>query len=157
MMDEIWKTIKDFPRYEISNLGRVRSWKGRGYLVRKLYYDKLSGYVHLGLFKNSMETKKYVHILVLEAFVGDYQPSSETKWKDGDRTNNELKNLMWIARTKNPHRRKLTDEDVLNVKKLLHLGVKRRLIADKLGVTYQAIRDIDSGKCWFHIKHCPTN
>ena len=152
MTNEIWKTIRGFLSYDVSTLGRVRSWKGEGYLTRKLFHDKSSGRTHLGLFKDCIETKKDVHILVLEAFRGKRPKGYEAKWKDGDRTNNELENLTWIKRLKNPHRRKLTDEDVLIVKELLHLGVKRSPIADKLKVTYQAIRDIDSGKTWSHIK-----
>lgn len=154
--NEIWKSIKGFSQYEVSNMGRIRSWKGEGFLIRKPFRDKKSGRTQIGLYKNCIETNKDINILVLEAFIGKRQRGYETKWKDGDRTNNKLENLAWVKRLKNPHRRKLTDKDVLFVKELLHLGMKRSPIAKKFKVTYQAIRDIESGKTWSHIKFHPS-
>ena len=50
---EIWKTIKDFPRYEVSNKGEVRNKKtGR---ILKQSYNR--GYKHFVLLKIVKITK----------------------------------------------------------------------------------------------------
>lgn len=34
-MQEVWKIINDFEDYEISNLGRVKSFKGKDNIIKK--------------------------------------------------------------------------------------------------------------------------
>ena len=89
---EIWKTIKDYPNYEISTLGNVRSkavlltpqWAGRGYKIVRLYKE------------GSRWKQFYVHRLLAEAFL----PKDETRlWVDHiDRCfhNNTIDNLRWV-------------------------------------------------------------
>ena len=65
-MEEIWKIIKEFPNYEVSNLGRIKN-------IRK---DKLmtisvrkNGYCVVKLSDNGTAKECKVHRLVAKAFV----------------------------------------------------------------------------------------
>ena len=74
--NEQWKPIKGFPRYQISNLGRVKSFTSPKYpqgRIMKLHTDK-NGYMLLALAagKDRGENKshtKQVHRLVANAFL----------------------------------------------------------------------------------------
>lgn len=96
---EIWKPIKGFEEvYEISTLGRVRNinWRGQGYRLVKLHHDK-DGYLRVGLCVNNRKYMKYVHRLVVEAFVDNPHCKSFVNHKDEVRDNNVVDNLEWVT------------------------------------------------------------
>ena len=64
-MKEIYKTIKHFPNYLISNLGNVLNKKSGKFLLPGLDKD---GYEVVVLSKNGETTTKKVHRLVAKAF-----------------------------------------------------------------------------------------
>ena len=47
---------------------------------------------------------------------------------------------------------KLTDEDVLEIKRLLLRGFKQQVIADLFGVKIQTINHISTRKRWSHVR-----
>lgn len=47
---------------------------------------------------------------------------------------------------------KLTEEQVIEIKKQLASGLLPKQVADKLGLSYHSIKDIHRGKTWKHIK-----
>jgi FixJ family two-component response regulator len=47
---------------------------------------------------------------------------------------------------------KLTDEQVVEIKKQLASGCLPKQVADKLELSYYSIKDIHRGKTWKHIK-----
>jgi len=53
------------------------------------------GYRVVRLFKDGRYKCKYIHRLVLEAFVGPAEPGHQGRHLDGTRTNNHLSNLAW--------------------------------------------------------------
>jgi len=107
-MEEVWKPIEDYPGYEVSNIGRVRSWLGRGRygkrlqvpLVRSLYKCK-EGYWILTLHRCGVRHVYRVHQLVIEAFRGKTPKGMETRHFDGDKDNNNLVNLIYGTRSQN--------------------------------------------------------
>ena len=93
-----WKTIKDFPRYEVSDFGEVRNRQTmrrlRPWLV--LSHSKPGdGYPTVRLWPGPHT--KLVHVLVLEAFVGGRPADLIANHKDGNKSNNRVRNLEWTT------------------------------------------------------------
>jgi len=93
-MQEIWNLIKDFENYEISNFGRVRSFKRykNGKILN--YYINSNGYHFLKLYLNGTPNNKRIHRLVLETFNPiDNMNNFDVNHKDGNKENNYIENL----------------------------------------------------------------
>lgn len=109
-MTERWKPIPGFERYQVSDLGRVRSKKKNGFKILKLtvyrnfrptglFGPPPSGkitHLSVGLSSSDGWQKKFqVHRLVLFVFVGPCPANMEGCHNDGDASNNRLSNLRW--------------------------------------------------------------
>lgn len=108
-MEEIWKEIKDYPNYEVSNFGRVRTLKYFSNVTKK-YYDRIlvlkqktsyCGYNHVGLSNKDGRKTKVVHKLVAKAFIPNPNNLREINHKDGNKQNNSVTNLEWCSRSDN--------------------------------------------------------
>lgn len=98
--DEIWKPVVGFEGYEVSTLGRVRSFRnrhGRRAEPRLLKPGAMSkGYLLVVLRDGENSHSRCVHRLVLEAFIGPRPPGVEARHvNDRDPNNNCLSNLVW--------------------------------------------------------------
>jgi hypothetical protein len=102
-MDEIWLPIPGYEsRYEVSNLGRIRSFvtgtgsKGAVHYLRHDTSDR-RGYRRVTLCVNRKTKKMLVHRLVASLFVGP-APSDEhaVNHIDFDPANNRFDNLEWL-------------------------------------------------------------
>lgn len=100
-MKEEWREIKGFEgRYEVSNLGQVRSriTMRNGRKVLKEYHHILKHSVSRGYHRvclidaNGGRNMKSIHRLVAFAFLGDCT-ELEINHKDGDKSNNTVQNL----------------------------------------------------------------
>lgn len=82
-------------RYEVSNRGRVRSLAYRGHNGQSLMKvaKNYAGYLVVSLGKERKQFR--VHVLVLEAFVGERPPGYHGCHRDGNRGNSCLENLRW--------------------------------------------------------------
>ena len=92
MMEEIWKDVKGFEgRYQVSNLGRVRSldWHGHKGRMLKLKINKMWGYYRLNLAHADGYIKSVsVHRLVAMAFIPNPDNLPEVNHKDENKLNN---------------------------------------------------------------------
>lgn len=108
-MAENWKTVPGYDMYEVSDQGRVRSWKrhrglpGRRREPRMLKPQSANsgGYPMVSLWKNAKPVSCYVHTLVLTLFVGVCPLGLECCHGDGNSANNRLSNLRWDTRSAN--------------------------------------------------------
>lgn len=110
---ENWKDIEDFPGYQISDCGRVRShnkvtfskrhgarkWADR---VIKLHGNAKDGRLRVIIWKDGKAVTLLVHRIEAIAFLGKPQNESMTvNHKDGNPRNNDISNLEWVTRTEN--------------------------------------------------------
>lgn len=169
-MEEVWVNIKDFPDYQISNFGRVKSFKiNKNGIILDQFSDK-NGYLIICLYENNNKKIKKIHRLVLESFIPILNLDSfECNHKDGNKKNNLLSNLEWCNRSENMNhafqtglqsligekntQSKLKNNEIIEIKKfLLSSKLKNNEIAKKFKVSPSTISDIKMGRTWQHIK-----
>lgn len=101
-MTEEWQAISGYEdRYEVSNLGRVRSlarhdsnkhyWPSK---IRKLKVRD-NGYLEIGLCANGNISHRLVHALVAESFISNPHNYPLVRHKDNNKANNAVNNLAW--------------------------------------------------------------
>ena len=98
---EIWKDVVGYEGlYQVSNLGRVKSFK---YLKEKILKPshKDNGYLFITLCKNGVMKRYYIHRLVASAFIPNPQNKPTVNHIDCDRTNNCVENLEWNTYAEN--------------------------------------------------------
>jgi hypothetical protein len=98
---EIWKDIPGYENYQVSNLGRIKSfWSGKEIILK----NNLSrGYYIVGLYKNTKKINLKVHQLVAICFL-DHIPNGHKNVIDhinGIQTDNRLENLRIITHREN--------------------------------------------------------
>lgn len=108
---EQWRKIPGVDeRYEVSDLGRVRSHANGGPWGKKCRQEPMvlkacistSGYPSVNLPNGPSKWKVfYVHRLVALAFLGPPKPGQEVAHNDGSRTNCAASNLRWATRAEN--------------------------------------------------------
>lgn len=97
-MKETYRTINEFPNYEVSNLGNVRN-KKRNEI--KVPGTDGKGYLKVDLYKKSKRTTKRVHILVADAFLPKDPHRKDINHKDGNKKNNNVTNLQRCTKSEN--------------------------------------------------------
>ena len=163
---EVWRTIDNFPMYEVSNKGRVRSWKnnkwGRSQKPRLLKLARnAKGYPRVQLTRVDGKKKSwFVHKAVLTAFVGPRPFGMQCCHGDGNPQNNCIENLRYDT-IKNNHldkkihgthlegdshgMSKLTSSDVLAIVKDSRT---QRVIAAEYGVSQSQVNAMKTGRTW---------
>lgn len=137
------KTIPHYPKYEITQRGEVfrkgkdtpLSWvdNGKGYKSVKLYNsDRPKGRLCL------------VHRLVMSTWSPEGGEGKDVNHLDGDKANNSLDNLQWVTKSENTRhahrtglfasRRKLTEDDVHEIRRRLAEGEVVKVLAGEFSV-----------------------
>lgn len=106
MQTEEWKVIPDYPMYEVSNLGRIRSYYNAGHgkrIISKLLHNKIDrmGYSFIHLKNTKGRKPLRIHRLVAEAFVPNVNSLPEVNHIDENKQNNTASNLEWCSRLYN--------------------------------------------------------
>lgn len=92
-MTETWKRSPSFPDYEVSNLGRVRSYKRSGGPKVLKPKPDARGCIKTMLTRDGKRCGVYVHRLVAETFLGPCLDGRKVHHLDGNRSNNRADNL----------------------------------------------------------------
>lgn len=167
---EEWRAVVGATGYEVSDHGRVRSLprvtcdgkRLRGQMRKAMLH--WSGHVYVAIWINGKGRNRYIHGLVLEAFVGPCPPGEECRHLNGVANDNTLKNLAWGTHSENmrdrtPHgtdnrgsrqgRSRLTNFQVQAMRALLMLGAKGRTLARIFGVHEVTVSNIKRGATWW--------
>jgi|GEM_PF-1747573 len=108
---EIWKSIKNHPNYEISNLGRVKSLNYKNTNKEHILKLKITrGYQYVSLNGKN----HYVHRLVCSAFYGE--SNLQCDHLNENKLDNRLENLRWLDRHNNFCRSHSTPVILTNIK-----------------------------------------
>jgi len=174
IIGEKWKIlaiegISDSEKYEISNYGRIKSFKVEKKHGTIINGSTLKGYKILNIkLQNEKRTTKYIHKLVAELFIPkDNEMQEYVIHLDFDKSNNHIDNLRWVTKDTmfahqkiNPNYKrgtinysKLTETDVMRLKKKLKRG-KNKLykLAKEFGITHTQLNRIRRGENWGHVK-----
>ena len=122
MLSETWLPAIGYPGYQVSDLGRVRSHKGKSVFLLTEKYSA-AGRAQVRLYTKDGRKTIQVSVLIAEAFLG---PKPEGLWclhRDDDKRNNCVSNLYWGTPSDNSNdayangrrvgpKRKLTDDQV---------------------------------------------
>lgn len=125
---EEWKVIKDYPMYEVSSEGRIRSYyngsHGRRIIpkILSLKTDRI-GYTFIHLKNESGRKPLRVHRLVAEAFIPNPNNLPEVNHKDENKSNNSVYNLEWCKRLYNVRYSKVWESNERAVLQYTETGI----------------------------------
>jgi hypothetical protein len=95
---EVYKNIKEFENYSVSNFGNVKNIiTGR---LLKLRIGR-HGYCRVNLYKDGIRKTMEIHKLVAEAFLENPQKKRCVDHINNDRTNNKVDNLRFATHSEN--------------------------------------------------------
>lgn len=139
MTEEIWKDIEGYEgKYQVSNLGNIRSLNYNHTKIRKLYIDE-NGYKKITLSKNCKLKTLKVHRLVAQAFISNHNNYTEVNHIDENPSNNCVENLEWCTRSYNVNYGKRTDKQ----KKYLCKSINQYSKDGEFIKRWDCIRDIE--------------
>ena len=107
-MEEIWKDIAGYEgKYQVSNLGRVRSLprtfldvNGRRQIFKGCVLKRIlrkNGYMVVTFYGSGKFHQMMIHRLVAGAFIPNPNNLPMINHKDEDKTNNHVDNLEWCS------------------------------------------------------------
>lgn len=169
----VYKEAVGFPSYRIGSDGTVWSNRvsSRGWRQLSPTEDR-HGYLYVSFRRNGETHRKYVHHLVLEAFVGERPPGADgCHYPDHNPQNNTPENLQWGSRLDNVHQciehgrwmrgtktpiAKLDAEKVRLIRLLQERYPQKKIgvqsfLARWFSVSGPAISDIVRGATWRHV------
>lgn len=97
-MEEIYKVIQEFDKYEVSNTGNIRNVASHKILIP---WTNNKGYLVVGLRKNGKTYRVTVHRLVAQAFIPNPNNYPQVNHIDENKSNNNVINLEWCTNLEN--------------------------------------------------------
>lgn len=155
-MIEEWRSVTGWDGlYEVSSMGRVR----RGLRILSPRVDKVRRQ-RVSLCRNAKAVDRFIHTLVLEAFIGKRPAGFDCCHNDGNPSNNELTNLRWDTKKanqadrvkhgtmsfgeKNPASKLTADQ----VERIRIDSRSQSAIAKEYGIVQQTVSKIKNGHMW---------
>lgn len=162
-----YRLVPGFPRNRVGDDGSVwgRGRHGTGEWRRLKPSPTPKGYLFVCMWSGPKKFTKYVHRVVLEAFVGPCPPGMECLHGDDDKSNNRLGNLRWGTHQENAadtarggklrgHKSysKLTAEKVYEMRCLYATGDYTYAdLGEMFGVVYQTVHMVVKRATWKHV------
>ena len=165
MTEEIWRDIEGYEgHYQVSNFGRVKSFKQKTPRILKPTHDK-DGYLYVGLWRENKCQNGRVHRLVAQAFIPNPEGKPVTNHKDGNPQNNHVDNLEWATISENTqhaydmglhgtgedcYQARLSNEQVRYIRENPD-NLTCRALAKMFGVNHVTISEAQLGKTYRHV------
>lgn len=174
---EVWKSVYGYEGvYEVSNMGRVRR-VGGNILAQG---NSSAGRKSVTLCRGGVKKQHLVQKLVCEAFHGPRPLGKHVAHWDGDKDNNDAKNLRWATPIENEmdkrrHGRvpfgkrngkytkpektprgerhgcaKLSEMQVWQIRRLWELGLGAHRLSEVFDMSKTAVTKIIKGETWRH-------
>ncbi|HZL00473.1 MAG TPA: HNH endonuclease [Caulobacteraceae bacterium] len=155
-MVEAWREYPIDPRYEVSDMGRVRR---KGASPRRPHHAAGNYPKIVFSMPGSKPIGRHVHTMVLETFIGPRPPGAQASHINGAAGDARLVNLAWetisennrrkdghgTTAWRNIHHSRLTPTDVAAIRTSVE---KTKVLAAQYGVTMQHINLIRRGGSW---------
>lgn len=157
-----YRDIPEFPGYRVGSDGTVWSSRMRGWRRLKPTPNH-KGYLMVTLRAAGTGLHRFVHVLVLTAFVGPRPEGHESAHGSGGKTDNSVGNLRWATPQENHQDREsmgtvlrgedhpntsLTAEQVGVIRGLIAGGMRQKDVARRFGVSRRSIWDIIHNRRW---------
>ena len=160
---DIWKEIVGYPNYQVSNSGKIKSICYNK--ERMLKPQNMNGYLRVGLSKNGKVNLFLIHRLVAITFLENIKNSDFINHKNGIKSDNRVENLEWCNASENlnhalvnnlrimpkginHHKAKLTEEQILEIRKS---NLSQTELALMYNVKQPLISSIINKKKWKHL------
>jgi len=173
-MDDHYRPVEGYPGYRVSRTGEVQScWSRHARPVRLTEtwlplkpIRRRHGHLSVNLARGGQKSSRFVHRLVLEAWVEACPPGLICCHNDGDPSNNSVGNLRWDSYQSNSDdallhgtrargsrcgATKLTEGEVIEIRRLKAEGVSTGELGRRYGVTRKNIEAIVSRRSWRHL------
>lgn len=176
MTKEIWKDIPSYEGYyQVSNNGRLRSLDrlihdagGRTRLRRGVIFNPKPdrrGRIRVALSRGGRQKYKFVHCLVMLAFVGSRPDGCDIHHKNDNPSDNRLENLVYLTHKEHAQTRnydkpkgerhpmsKLTREQVEAIRERYNEGMlTQRGVALEFGISQPTVSNIVTGYTWENV------
>jgi predicted P-loop ATPase len=124
-----------------------------------------NGYLKVTLTIKGVQVQKYIHRLVAEYYIERQKGKNQVNHKNGIKGDNRVENLEWVTNSQNQihaHKNglkpngellwnsKFNKSQINEIFKLDKEGMKRYLIAKKMGCSKSTISDILNGKRYLY-------
>ena len=119
MENEVWKIMKEHSNYEVSNLGKIKN-KTTGRIRKTSINNK--GYEQFIVYIDKKPKTFYVHRVVANNFLENFNNLPEVNHKDENKLNNCVDNLEWCDGCYNLHYGTRI-ERIINKKKPLYIKI----------------------------------
>ena len=153
-------------KYEVSNLGRIRSNRTAPPRLMKLSVIN-SGHRQVHLTHGPEHKHFLIHRLVASAFIPNPEDKSDVNHIDGNKANNRASNLEWMSNADNQrhsvsaglrrlgashHKSKLTDSDVTAIRRESSNSTATiQELASRFNISTTQVGNIIHRKNWRHL------
>lgn len=170
----LFRPVARFPFYAVGSNGSVWGCQKRGSGSgvpgpwRRLNpTTSRGGYHAVTLCNGPIRRRVYVHVLILETFVGPCPEGMEARhYPDRDVTNNAIRNIRWgtaqenaddrrehgtVPRGECQWRAKLTADDIMSIRRRVADGESMYSVAKEYSVNDATIYDAVRRRTWAHV------